>query len=338
MAAHSTWAYPRLNPAVAKAAQIGAYGVDLFFVLSGWLIGSLWFREHIREGHVRPLRFMSRRWLRTLPPYYVAMPIGWLGVYLFRQVPFDFGYLVFIQNYYEKLPFFGVSWSLCIEEHFYLLLPWILVLAMRWRAPVILAAGAMLVMSPIWRWHTWQQMQMGQYNFGRTTTATHIHADGLIIGVIAAAIAAHRPELWKRIKRIARWLAIPAVFLYFSFVFWPWQAQHVIGYTVLPLIWVTLLAAVESSPPVLWADSRVVYWIAISSYSTYLIHSTAMHFAEVLTGRFFSGSWLMLTAIMIPSYVVFCGLFYWFIERTTLQLRDRITGRKPAIEVAGGPV
>src|SRR5881396_1604125 len=63
-----------------RLAVFGQYGVDLFFVLSGWLIGRLYWKEHARFGDVGLLRFWSRRWLRTIPPYLVALAVSWLAV------------------------------------------------------------------------------------------------------------------------------------------------------------------------------------------------------------------------------------------------------------------
>src|SRR5262249_42887086 len=108
---------PEPLPTVVMVTQYGKYGVDLFFVLSGWLIGSLYWKELVEFGSVRLRRFLVRRWLRTLPPYLGALFLSWTAVRIARHQPFDFGYLAFFQNYYPVIPFFLVSWSLCIEEH-----------------------------------------------------------------------------------------------------------------------------------------------------------------------------------------------------------------------------
>src|SRR5256885_2385524 len=108
----------------------GQYGVYLFFVLSGWLVGGFYGRERRAFGSVAVMSFWIRRWLRTVPPYLAALLIASLGAYGLRQQSFDFGYLLFVQNYYDHIPFFLVSWSLCVEEHFYLIAP-LLFLALR---------------------------------------------------------------------------------------------------------------------------------------------------------------------------------------------------------------
>ncbi|MET0242867.1 MAG: acyltransferase family protein, partial [Flavitalea sp.] len=53
-----------------RVMEFGVFGVDLFFVLSGWLIGGIFFREYAQKGEVNLTSFWARRWLRTMPPYY----------------------------------------------------------------------------------------------------------------------------------------------------------------------------------------------------------------------------------------------------------------------------
>src|SRR5438128_1741237 len=97
---------PVPQPGLMRFAVFGQYGVDLFFVLSGWLIGGIYWKEQARFGDVDLLRFWSRRWLRTIPPYLVALMLSWLAVFAERRETFDWGYLAFIQNYYHMMPFF----------------------------------------------------------------------------------------------------------------------------------------------------------------------------------------------------------------------------------------
>src|SRR5437867_7301754 len=68
---------PVPQPSLMRFAVFGQYGVDVFFVLSGWLIGRLYWKEHVRFGEVQLLRFWSRRWLRTIPPYAIALGFSW---------------------------------------------------------------------------------------------------------------------------------------------------------------------------------------------------------------------------------------------------------------------
>ena len=107
----------------------GFFGVELFFVLSGVLIGGLLIKVFNSENYPQKLKnFLYRRWLRTLPLYFVMLLVYWLGNLYFDSVQNHdvslWKYFFFIQNFFHVQPtFFGISWSLSIEEWFYVLFP-----------------------------------------------------------------------------------------------------------------------------------------------------------------------------------------------------------------------
>lgn len=118
-----------LGPLAATATlYLGAAGVELFFSLSGFLIGRLLI--DLAEGGLRPGRigrFLGRRWLRTLPLYFAVLGFS---VWLFARA--DWLSFFFLQNFYPKAPVVvPVSWSLVMEEYFYALFPIFLVAVAR---------------------------------------------------------------------------------------------------------------------------------------------------------------------------------------------------------------
>ena len=109
---------------------MGAVGVDLFFVLSGFLIGGI-ILKHIQKGktgYTDLKTFWKRRWLRTLPNYYLILFIHFVIAWVTGTLPERWGsYLLFLQNFSQPHPdFFTEAWSLSVEEYAYLLLPLIL--------------------------------------------------------------------------------------------------------------------------------------------------------------------------------------------------------------------
>ncbi|MES2387525.1 MAG: acyltransferase [Bacteroidota bacterium] len=111
-------------------SAIGWLGVDLFFVLSGFLVSGLLFRQYLNDGNIRPVNFLIRRGFKIYPLYF-AFLAAWLLHCIFRQnimhepgfhykANLLYGQVLFIQNYY--LLRFGPTWTLAIEEHFYILL------------------------------------------------------------------------------------------------------------------------------------------------------------------------------------------------------------------------
>lgn len=107
----------------------GLFGVELFFVLSGVLIGGLLIEVFNHEDVQKRLKiFIFRRWFRTLPLYFIMLFIYWSGNKYVDSVENTdvalWKYFLFIQNFFHVQPtFFGVSWSLSIEEWFYILFP-----------------------------------------------------------------------------------------------------------------------------------------------------------------------------------------------------------------------
>jgi hypothetical protein len=120
---HASALYAYYPPILAWLPQWFAYiGVECFFVLSGWLIGGLLIRHlDTWQSPVALALFLHRRWVRTLPTYWIILGlvgvVGWGGATLPDFVP----YLVFSQNIWQAHPpFLFVAWSLSIEEWFYL--------------------------------------------------------------------------------------------------------------------------------------------------------------------------------------------------------------------------
>ena len=110
---------------------MGTIGVDLFFVLSGFLIGKIILKQlEKRKTTFKDFGyFWFRRWFRTLPNYYLVLTINILLYFLFygNIVPSVWRFFVFLQNFSEgQIDFFTESWSLSIEEFSYVLGPLLL--------------------------------------------------------------------------------------------------------------------------------------------------------------------------------------------------------------------
>jgi peptidoglycan/LPS O-acetylase OafA/YrhL len=106
----------------------GLPGVEIFFALSGYLIGGILYRSHAAGALSLP-KFWRRRWLRTLPAYLVFFSINrYIWIRFAGPTAFDWRYLVYLQNFnWPHPPFFPEAWSLAVEEWFYLLAPLLLV-------------------------------------------------------------------------------------------------------------------------------------------------------------------------------------------------------------------
>ncbi len=137
---------------------MGFYSVELFFVLSGFLIGGILFRQSKKNPAFAwedIVHFWTRRWFRTLPNYYLFFGVSFASV-LLHQVHRDqtWRYFFFLQNFYHYHIFmYGISWSLCVEEWAYLILPLLVYVFVRFgmshKSAAKSTVGAMIIIPAI---------------------------------------------------------------------------------------------------------------------------------------------------------------------------------------------
>lgn len=116
---------------ISVSGLFGFFGVELFFVLSGFLIGTILLKKYISESfsYKEIFVFLKRRWFRTLPTYYLVLILNIIVALVFGySIDGWASYFVFFQNFTDyKINFFTESWSLSVEEWTYLLIPFVLI-------------------------------------------------------------------------------------------------------------------------------------------------------------------------------------------------------------------
>ena len=156
LASHTTFfviqAIPQSEFIKLTSYFCGFWGVELFFVLSGFLIGKIIRNLAVSDSSHWLVSFWIRRWFRTIPCYllFLILNILWY-FYLNGVLPESLlSYLIFAQNLaWEHPVFFPEAWSLSIEEYFYLLFPimiWALIKARLKPETAYLASGAFLLL------------------------------------------------------------------------------------------------------------------------------------------------------------------------------------------------
>lgn len=321
-----------LSHGVSALDTLGV-GVDLFFVLSGFLIGRIYFRAqqdaHERPGSFTLWGFWSARWFRTLPPYLAALALFALAQPFFHNNAVHPRYLLFLQNYLG-MEGFGPSWSLCVEEHFYLALPLLggLALAMGLRRSLVWLLPLLALVPLALRLEAWHRgaLQAGWY------WRSHLHAEGMVMGVWLAYLFVERRSLWDTARRPA-WVAsiLPLVLLVYQHRH-PVQPMpvQVVAFTIYALGyagWVRLLYDLKWQPASALGRGMqsVVRGLALASYSIYLVHTLLFTDVRVLVDAMPRGplkSLLILSCALAGS-----TLFYFAIERPTILLRDRVLRR-----------
>jgi peptidoglycan/LPS O-acetylase OafA/YrhL len=338
--------------------RIGLTGVDLFFVLSGFLIGGLLFREIKTRGSLDVKRFLTRRIWKIWPVYYLFLAVlvviltyqngrGW-GDSLQLLVP----NLLNVQNYNPKQQGIAMhTWSLAIEEHFYLILPFVLLLLARGRGKGLhwipwIAIGLNVICLLL------RLQNMGQpWHIWTHHTPTHLRIDSLFMGVLLGYWYHLRPEVFASIARHRGLLLFLGLLLVSPLCFLTEKSTFTwtIGYTTLYLGYACLLVVFVSTQRGegllgKWIATRsagLLAFVGTLSYSMYIWHA---HIVEHPVKIFFSTHLLNLPAtlrwlIATPLYVCLTVLVGWLsailVEQPMLKLRDRLfPARASALPVA----
>jgi peptidoglycan/LPS O-acetylase OafA/YrhL len=310
--------------------RVGWAGVDLFFVLSGFLISGLLFADYQEHGKISVGRFYIRRGFKIWPALYTLI---FTGLLISAFVP---GHtlpargilpeLFFMQDYFPSI--WGLTWSIAVEEHFYLFLPLLFLLLLRRGAgkpfaalPSIFLAIAIFCLACRFA-QGWSQN--GTVDPWTSIFPTHLRIDGLMFGVLICYFNRFRPGVFQWMVRWwGGWLMVAIALVVLSIFPLENREMHTWGFTVLYLAAGFLVAkavAQEGSRPVR-AVSKVLARIGVYSYSIYIWH---MFFVWLVLPHFHikSPMWNYWGSIIgpIPFGIVLAKL----IEVPALHFRDRI--------------
>lgn len=263
----------------------GGAGVDLFFVLSGFLISGLLFADIKKSGSVSVGRFYIRRGFKIYPSFYVfifalALLIPALRKYMLVESLFLQSYVPIHGNHFSHL------WSLAVEEHFYIALPLLLVALLKFKRL---------------HWIPWISLGLavvcGIMRIGTVNPqTTHLHIDELFAGVSLGYCFAFRPEIFERISRV-RFLPLAVLLLIPANL-----TCNCLAFSAL-LVW---------SVPRKFRALSPLAWVGRYSYSIYLWHlpfvliflpmgnRTALKFAELTLASIAFG-FLMAKLVECPA-------------------------------------
>jgi peptidoglycan/LPS O-acetylase OafA/YrhL len=335
--------------------SFGWMGVDLFFVLSGYLIASQLLRPFSLGRKPAYGRFFSRRLLRTIPAYVVMVALYFL-LPIIREQPLIqpfWQFATFTENLFfdmSHLKAFSHVWSLCVEEQFYLVFPVaVMLLFSRPSArKAILTVIGLFAFGMAMRGYLWlarvsvmpfdaagdpdgrQYMMLIYY-------PTWSRLDGLLAGISLAAVRIFRPLWWARLTNRPNMLLLVGVAgIAVSIIWFGGQIAD-----LLPTIFAfPLLAASISLVVAAASDTRSILdrhalpgarALATGAYSIYLTQKIAYHL--IATSSVPPG-WLRFVLALILA-LVFGSALYWSVERPFLKLRDRLDGRSRRPIISG---
>jgi peptidoglycan/LPS O-acetylase OafA/YrhL len=307
----------------------GELGVDLFFVISGLLVGGLITKQYVNGEPISFWKFFLQRGFKIWPSYYVFLIIGDLLAYLLfhklapdQVVPLrEMNRYVFFYENYKVIPFywsFGHLWSLCVEEHFYILLP-LLVIAMQFfkanKTVLFISVGFVIVLGFFFKIYS-----LYFTSFKDTYAATHNRIDALAWGVLLNLLLTYYPQKFQRkwiyfIAGLLLFAGAVAISIYCTSVFY----EKVVLHSLVPIGFFGMLAGVYYYD---FSNWKPVRFIAYYSYNWYLWHPI---FAVAMT-TFFGNSIKSLIAYLISSFLA-AMFFTILIEEPVLKRRSVIINR-----------
>jgi peptidoglycan/LPS O-acetylase OafA/YrhL len=334
LAGHASFFFLPLTRELDAWYGLAFLGVELFFVLSGFLIGGILIGE-FRSGSFRLRQFWTRRWLRTLPNYFLFLALNIVLYRVMYGVWPQFGlFLIFLQNFaWPHPPWFSEAWSLSVEELFYLIAPLMVLVAGRlskqrgatvaWLLLAIavvtaIRIGYVLRYDPVW-------------DSGVRKIAL-LRLDAFIYGVLAAWFcAAHAISL--RARTLLALAGIGGTVVAALVFFLSARDHDFFARTFLFNLIPASLAAILPLAAGWRADAApalariCVGRIALWSYSLYLCQLAVMRGMSLLPWQATTLLECLFGAIAFVVLSIACAAFvYHFFELPILRWRDRVTG------------
>jgi peptidoglycan/LPS O-acetylase OafA/YrhL len=318
----------------------GGFGVTVFFFLSGYLIATLLRQEIETTGTVHFRNFYLRRVLRILPPFYLtlaaAVCLTLLGILPGRlQLMPTLSQFLHFANYWQvwrggdgQPAGTAVYWSLAVEEHFYLIFPWLYLALFRFSSNTR-AIAILLLCGVVLCWRCYLILHLGAPE-ERTYVATDARFDSLLFGCLLASWsnpALDRPNepaglLWK-------WLLLPISvgLLLLSFLWRSEEFRATLRYTLQGLALIPIFVVGIREPrwgPFRWLNLRWVRFAGTLSYSLYLVHQAVL-FA---LGRWLPAGELTRGALGLGLSWLLALAMHRYVELPSARLRKRLADRQ----------
>ncbi|MBL7884169.1 MAG: acyltransferase [Bacteroidia bacterium] len=313
--------------------KIGILGVEIFFVLSGFLIGQILIREFSHGINYKIiLNFWIRRWFRTLPLYYAILilkfilidsALGWKIIV----------YFVFLQNNFVGIDFLPISWSLVIEEWFYIIVPILLFFFFKngvTKQKLSFFLIAFIVFENIVRifWVFYSQRPysgiVGNFPF---------RLDSLMVGVLLAHIKINYHLLYQYLLNLkvffAALLCLLAMILVLGNISIQGDLKDQLIWT--RTIWFTLLSVIISLMIPFVATikissinffGKIITSLSLYTYAMYLTHSFVFEWIIISKEKTLDWAWRAPLAILIT--IVISGFIFKFFEKPMMDLRDKV--------------
>ncbi len=313
--------------------DVGELGVRFFFVISGLLITSILMQEIRATNRLNLWRFYFRRTLRIFLPYYAFLLVLLLtqSWNWFSATPTDFAHAFTYTSNYQLARNWNLAhtWSLSVEEQFYLLWPAVLIFV-GWRK-ALTAAGLLLLLCPVFRlllFWVWPERTEGIGHQFETV------ADALAMGCLLAG----KDEWPQPVRAFYEWILHSRLMLAIPFIAVIANATHehplsffFLGHTVINVSAALCVDwAIQNSHSLIGRllNAKALVWLGVMSYSLYLWQQPFLNrYSELWVAAFPQNLLFVFIAALLS---------YWLVERPALRLRQRLETRwfngSPVIE------
>ncbi len=310
-------------------------GVDLFFVLSGFLIGTILIRkieENRNFDFGTMLQFLKRRWFRTIPNYFLFLLINIILIY-FGLISGQLNkylstYFVFFQYFYKPYDFlFWESWSLCVEEWFYLFFPLCLLLItyltskkIQFKKIILLTITLFILLPLLYRIFNLPLHKDGDLYFRKLVLS---RLDTIGFGLAGAFFYCYYEHHWQKLRTVLFLLGFCLMLYLFNFslettpVFYKTVYFSLSGLSVLLLLPLLNNLKTENIP------LKPFRFISKISYSMYLVNIPLLQLTESLWKDKPMETEVLYYSIFWIALLLISFLIYRFFEKPITDLRDR---------------
>lgn len=332
---HTMHLFDQVWPAgVNYFSLLAKNGVELFFSLSGFLIGNILISMFAAQnGNAKELfRFYRRRWFRTFPLYYLGIGINLLtGILItgnYKDLSWKF--LVFSQNLYETgFFFFPVSYSLSIEEWFYLFFPFMLLLLVKLvskdtRKMMLVLSLCCIITATVLRFWFYKDMHPHWDAVMRKTIVCRIDAG--IYGVLMAVLYNKRQIVFERYKWLflGAGIIIYATCMYGYLFLYESAFNYVIYFNLIPLSCAFFIPWFHSLSISNINLRKGITWLSLASFAIYIVHLNPI--MEILVFYIPLNHWAGAYSALLLTMATSLGLAYLlnkYIEQPLLNMEGK---------------